>query len=777
MDHTTISDYMAHGFCLLWEPQLVWLHVISDILTGIAYYSIPIAMFYFAYKRRDLPFLKTFILFGVFILACGTTHFLAAYTVYVPAYWQQGIVKAITAVVSVLSAILFIPMLPKAIALPSLTKALEDVRQLNIRLKNQLDENQVAAKALADSETRLRSIVQTAQDAIISISRDNEIVLWNKGAEQIFGYTSDEALGNDISIIMPPRHIQPHKQAVEQFFATGRLKYNGKVLELSGLRKDGSEFPIELSVATWETTDGVFFTGIIRDVSERKQIEEDLHKSERNYRSLFETINDGIYRSTIDGRFTMLNPAGARMLGYDSPDDAIGQSAIQHWEDPEDRRRFIEILGKEHSVRFYAIRALRKDGKNVLMELSARLLTNANEDSVGIEGIMRDVTAQKHLETQLRQAQKMEAIGHLAGGIAHDFNNILTGIIGYYAIIDRKMKTDDPSRPHLSVIKDLALKAANLTNSLLAFSRKQVIDVKNTSINDIVFKMQNILSRIIGEDIKLTAQLALEDLTAKVDRGQIEQVLMNLVTNARDAMPNGGTLTISTQKQAIDENFVRAHHYGEIGNYVLISVSDTGIGMDEKTKEQIFEPFFSTKEVGKGTGLGLAMVYGIIKQHNGFINLYSEPNQGTIFRIYLPLAESEKEGEIIPEKIPLPTGNETILLVEDDQSVMNVTKLFLEDCGYKVIEAVDGDEALKVFIDNKDSIKLVISDLILPKKHGKDFYNDAKKIVPGMKVLFMSGYTADVISTKGLLPEGMNFMTKPVDPDKMLRRVREILDS
>jgi CheY-like chemotaxis protein len=370
----------------------------------------------------------------------------------------------------------------------------------------------------------------------------------------------------------------------------------------------------------------------------------------------------------------------------------------------------------------------------------------------------------------------MEAIGQLAGGIAHDFNNILTAIIGFGNLLKMEMSSDDMLRSYVTQILNSAERAANLTQALLAFSRKQIINPKPVDLNEIIRTLEKLLSRIIGEDIELSVFLTDKDLTVMADPTQIEQVLMNLATNARDAMPDGGSLIIRTDVVHIDYEFLKVHGYGKPRNYALIIVEDTGQGMDDETKERIFEPFFTTKEVGKGTGLGLSMVYGIIRQHDGYINVYSESQKGTVFKIYLPLIKSIAE-EQRPEKLPtVKRGTETVLVAEDDTQVRELTKEILKDFGYTVLDAVDGEDALRVFNSNKDKVDILLLDVIMPKKNGKEVYDEIKKIKPTIKTVFMSGYNADVIHKKGIIEEGLDFILKPILPEDLLIKIRDVLD-
>jgi len=393
------------------------------------------------------------------------------------------------------------------------------------------------------------------------------------------------------------------------------------------------------------------------------------------------------------------------------------------------------------------------------------------------DGIFSDITEYKRLEAQLRHAQKLEAVGQLVGGIAHDFNNVLTAIIGFAGILQMKMKREDPLTVNVEQVLEAAERGASLTQSLLVFGRKQSINTVPVDIAELIKRMEKLLVRLISEDIQLKTVIQDPELVVIGDSVQIEQILINIVTNARDAMPNGGTLTIDVHREKLDKEFTKTHGYGKPGAYALISVSDTGIGMDEKTRARIFEPFFTTKEVGKGTGLGLSIVYGIVKQHNGFINAYSETGKGTTFKIYLPLlrgaVEKVKPADVAASII---IGTETVLIAEDDDSVRKISKKLLETFGYTVIEAVNGEEAVKRYMENKDNIRLLILDVIMPKKSGKEAYEQIREVSPGIKTLFMSGYTADVIQTKWIVEKGLDFISKPSSPTDFLRKIREVLD-
>jgi PAS domain S-box-containing protein len=495
-----------------------------------------------------------------------------------------------------------------------------------------------------------------------------------------------------------------------------------------------------------------------------------------------ESVTDYIYTVEVKNGSpvrTIHGPGCVTVTGY-TPEDYRADPDLWHrmiFE--EDRPAVLNQASKVLTgtpVAPFEHRIIHKDG-------SLRWVRNApvprfgrDGGLVAYDGLITDITSLKLLENQLRQAQKMEAVGQLAGGIAHDFNNILTAIIGYANLLMMKLPEDDPGRAYVDPIIQSAERAAHLTSNLLAFSRKQIINLKPVSVNDIIRRVEKLLVRVIGEDIAFRTRLSSDDHAVLADSIQIEHVLMNLATNARDAMPDGGTLVVETDAYELGEEFVRAHSYGKPGRYVLITVTDSGIGMDENVLSHVFEPFFTTKEIGKGTGLGLSMVYGIIKQHNGYITVASEPGKGTTFKLYLPLITAATVGDKIKNSAAVKRGKETVLLAEDDTPVRELTRRVLEGAGYTVIETSDGAEAVSTFKNNKDTIGLVVLDIIMPRKNGKEACMEIRAIRPDIKALFMSGYTADIIHKKGILETGMDVILKPITPSNFLIKVREVLD-
>ncbi|MBA4349391.1 MAG: hybrid sensor histidine kinase/response regulator, partial [Thermodesulfovibrio sp.] len=516
-----------------------------------------------------------------------------------------------------------------------------------------------------------------------------------------------------------------------------------------------------------------------------KMIEEKtkaLRESEEKFRVISAAACDAIITMDNEGKISYWNEAAEKIFGY-SVQEALGKelhiflAPLRYHKAYREGFSKFKMTGQGPVIgKPLELVAVKKNAMEVPIELSISAINLRGKWNA--IGIVRDITERKKLEAQLLHAQKMEAVGVLTGGISHEFNNILQAIMSIGSLMQMKIKEGDPLRQYVIDLLASTDRAANLTRSLLAFGRKQPIYTMPADINDIVKKAVKFISMVIGEDIEVRTELSDEEMTVMADSRQIEQVLMNLITNARDAMPDGGVLTIQTKPIVIDEAFIKMHGYGKEGIYALISVTDTGIGMDKMTKGKIFDPFFTTKEVGKGTGLGLSIAYGIIKQHNGYINVYSELGKGTTFRIYLPLTEAMKEEAVHTkeEEAEKIEGTETVLIAEDEGHVRKFTKETLERFGYKVIEATDGDEALQKFKENEDRIQLLILDVIMPKRNGREVYDEIRKTKPDIKVIFVSGYPADVIHEKGIPEEGFNFIPKPIRPTDLLKIVREELD-
>jgi two-component system cell cycle sensor histidine kinase/response regulator CckA len=512
---------------------------------------------------------------------------------------------------------------------------------------------------------------------------------------------------------------------------------------------------------------------------EYKRNEEALRRSEARYRSLVQSAVYGIYRSSIEGRFFDVNPALITMLGYESVEEVLALDPKSDvFLDPSEQARVMVEFERGARLDNFEVRWKRKDGNAITVRLSGRLVNSPEETAEVVEIIAEDITERRVLENQFRQAQKMEAVGRLAGGVAHDFNNLLMVISGYTELLLEHTRKNNPLYPKIEAIHQATDRATTLTRQLLAFSRKQLLELKVVDLNIIVEDMERLLRPLIGENIELETQLATDLGRTRADAGQIEQVLMNLVVNSKDAMPNGGKITIQSANAKLNNEDVRREYtYIQPGLYVVLSVTDTGEGMDKETQLRIFEPFFTTKEKGKGTGLGLSTVYGIIKQSGGYVLVESEPRQGTTFRIYLPRVEDALAPAGSVGVSQSQTGGlESVLLVEDEESVRQLVRETLEAKGYKVLEADNGEAALQMVSGHSGKIDILITDVVMPGMSGRELSARMCASRPQTKVLYLSGYTEDAIVHEGVVDPGTAFLQKPFTLQALSRKVREVLD-
>jgi PAS domain S-box-containing protein len=654
-----------------------------------------------------------------------------------------------------------------------LLKAQNELMLFNEQLEQTVESR---TAALRESEGRYRLLLESVTDYVYTTLVDNGrpvATSHGSGCGAVTGYTSVEYTADpDLWIRMVHEEDRPIVLEQADSVLAGKTPFT---IEHRIIHKDGRVCWIRNTPVPRYNREGSLIAcdGIVTDITERKRAEEEIRKGKAEWERTFDAIVDPIMIVDLGYRIMRANKAMADKLGV-TPDETTGltcYTTAHGMDEPPPYCPYAQLLvdGLPHMAEIHEPRL----GGHFF--ISGSPLNNLDGKLYGCVCNYRDITERKLLESQLFQAQKMEAIGQLAGGVAHDFNNILTAIIGFSTLIEMNLDKNDPQRENLNHVLAGADRAAELTRSLLTFSRKQIINPQLVNLNEIIRKIEKFLKRIIGEDIDLKTSITPGALTINADSGQIEQVLMNLSANARDAMPKGGLLSLETGTVDMDADYVKLHGFGEPGCYALISVSDTGEGMDETICKKVFEPFFTTKEVGKGTGLGLSIVYGIIKQHNGFINVYSEPDKGTTFKIYLPLIQSATEGKDIREEEVLVGGTETILVVDDDTSLRELAEKFLRMFGYTIITAVDGEEALALFRENREKIDLVILDIIMPKMNGKDAFDEMRKINPDIKSIFISGYTRDIIHKRGLLDQSLEFVSKPLNPKKLLIKVREVL--
>jgi len=636
-------------------------------------------------------------------------------------------------------------------------------------------ETKRAEEALKQSERHFRQAVEYSPVAMAkTCGTEENILLVNRKFTELFGYTLEDIpdLGHWWPLAYPDEKYREEVKAewtskVEQAIKN-RCPF--EPIEAMVTCKDGSIRHIEFNFSCVGERNLVTFI----DLTEIKKAEEVIRASEKKYRTLFEKSKDAIFIWDNKRRVIDVNHACIELFGYTKEEILVDLERLYCHQ--EEGKHFWQRLQKFGFISDYEVEMVKKDGERITVHLSMSVIKDDAGQISGYQGIIRDMTERKRLERQLLQSQKMESVGILAGGIAHDFNNLLTAISGYGQILLETLPEDDElSQESIGIVLKAADRAAELTRGLLAFSRKQLISPKPVHIDTLISDTGKLIKRIIGEDIEFSTNFSGKNLLLKADPGQVEQVLMNLATNARDAMPNGGRLSITTREVIVKDGSETLYDLPSPGKYAVISVADTGTGIDKMTLERIYDPFYTTKEVGKGTGLGLAIVLGIIKQHNGSVIANSEPGKGTTFDIYLPLVK----GHAVKEDAKIPArhagGLETILVVEDDETVRMFMEKILERAGYKVIIAQNGEEAVVRFKAH-DEISLVLSDLVMPKMNGREMQDEIRKIKPGIKVIFISGYSADVMQKKGMLEKGTEFITKPYKKNDLLQKIREILD-
>lgn len=641
-----------------------------------------------------------------------------------------------------------------------------------------LSESQRLRAVAERSERRLREMIQSL-DAIVweADAETLQFSFVSQRAEELLGYPVGRWLAEPDFWV---RHIHP--QDCDETLSTCRTAIaDGRdhEFEYRMMAADGKEVWLRNIVRLARDTAGraVRLRGLMVDVTERRQVQEALRESEAKYRSLVEGVPVGVYRTSPDGQVLEANPALAQMLGYGDTPSQLKVSSEDIYVDPENRREWRDLMHRHGMVRDFETQARRRDGSIIWLRDNARAVKDAHSQITHFEGVLEDITERKGLEEQLRQSQKMEAVGRLAGGVAHDFNNLLTIITGYSELLLESSSLDDRHHAHVEEIKKAGVRAATLTRQLLAFSRSQVLTPQVLDLNGVVANMDKMLRRLIGEDVELVTILGQPLGRVKADPGQIEQVIMNLAVNARDAMPQGGKLTIETANADLDAAYARTHATVVPGPHVMLAVSDTGSGMDAQTQAHIFEPFFTTKEKGKGTGLGLATVYGIIKQSGGSIWVYSEPRRGATFKVYLPQVQQPSGEARRDQAADSAAGHETILLVEDEPALRAMVRSVLEAKGFKVLEARHGEDALIVSEQHKGNIHLLLTDVVMPGMSGRELAEQLVHAYRGLKVLYMSGYTDDAIVHHGVLGSDMAFLQKPFTPDSVARKVRQVLDT
>jgi two-component system cell cycle sensor histidine kinase/response regulator CckA len=631
-------------------------------------------------------------------------------------------------------------------------------------------------RQLVEREELFHLISENAADMIAVVDMKGKRLFNSLSYQTVLGYSKEELQASSAFEQIHPDDRDRVREAAE----AARKSGIGETLEYRLRHKNGTWLFLESTSSVISNASGEPEKLVIvnRNITERKKTEEALRRSEADFRSLVEDAPYGIYRASASGRFLQTNPALQKMLGYESAEE------LQKKDLPGDiflhaaeYQRLTDLLIRTEEIKDIEMEWKRQDGSAITMRCSGRLTNDENGVPAYFEMFADDVTEKRVLERQLRMAQKMEAIGRLSGGIAHDFNNHLGVIIGYSRVLKKALAGNEALSEHALEIEKAGQRAASLTKQLLAFSRQQVLTPTVLSLNTLASDMEGMLPRLLGEDVEVSLTLDSALGSVKADPSQIEQVIMNLAVNARDAMPEGGKLQIQTANAEFDLAYTRTHPGSKIGKYVLLAVTDTGTGMDPATLMHIFEPFFTTKELGKGTGLGLATVYGIVKQSNGYIWVDSTPGKGTSFEIFLPRHVGERTVEVpkIDSRETL-SGSENILLVEDAQPLRKLAQTFLEAAGFRVLSAAGGEDALQVAARCGINLDLLLTDVVMPGMNGRVLAERLQPRQPGMKVLYMSGYTDSFIAGHGVLDPGTHLLHKPFTEEDLIRKVREVLD-
>ena len=620
------------------------------------------------------------------------------------------------------------------------------------------------------AEAKFRGLLEAAPDAIVGVGIDGRIALVNGQAERLFGYSRDEMIGQLVEMLVPSGVRNAHSKHRGAYFASPVTRPMGAGMELAGRRKDGSEFPAEISLSAIETEEGLLVSAAIRDGTDRKQA------------AIVSSSNDAIISQTLDGTITTWNPGATHMYGYE-PGAVLGRS-IELVIPPEHlalvRAAMARAARGERTSEFETIR-VRADGIRVDVAITVSPIFDSAGTVTGLSTISRDITERKQaaeerrvLEDRLSQSQRLESLGLLAGGIAHDFNNLLAVIVNYASFIADEIADNESASADLEQIRIAAERAADLTRQLLIFGRGETIQPEILDLNTVVRDVQTLLSRTIGEHVELVVETRPDLSTVRADRGQLEQVLVNLAVNARDAMPNGGTLTIETDVVDIDEDNTRLRRELQPGRYLTLSVSDTGVGMSPEVIARAFEPFFTTKQRGEGSGLGLATVYGIVAEAGGTVILYSEGGLGTTVRVLLPAVdEPASPTRQRPTTTVAQGGGETILVVEDENAMREVAVRILRGNGFKVLAAANAQEALSILDDR--GCDLLLTDVIMPNMSGRELVELVHERTPGLPVLYMSGYSQGVLGRQRVLDDGVALIQKPFNARDLLEKVRSVL--
>ena len=704
------------------------------------------------------------------------------YILFIPLIWiavQHGLPGATiaTCVINVTAMFTADATHSAGTALPRLQLAMLALALTGLCVGAAVSERKRVEQALEKSESNLRHAQQVATVGSWHVNIPEDELTWSEETYRLFNLPREMPI--DINLV--EKYIHPDDRPTFRTkwaaaFSTGRYEYEHRMVVDGVTKWVRALAQVEFDKRHCPVT----VTGTVQDITDRKWAEEALRQAEEKYRALFEDAVVGMYQGTPDGFLLTVNRALAQMFGFSSSDEMLAEiTEIPRVkaDGTKNQEVFKQLLEAKNEVRDLEYEVRRPDGKQLWILENAHTICGPDGKTLFVEGALLDISQRKFLEAQLRQAQKMEAIGRLAGGVAHDFNNALGVMMGYCELAQLNLSIDSPLHKNLSEIIKAGNRASSLTRQLLAFSRKQSIEPVVLDLNSVVSDTEKMLRRLIGEDIDLTMKRDPKLKRVKADKGQIEQILMNLVVNARDAMPRGGRLAIETANIEFREPDTLRHTFLKPGHFVVLSVADTGCGMSQDVQAHIFEPFFTTKDPDRGTGLGLSTVYGIVKRSNGFLLVESEIGKGTTFKVCLPQVDDVNEvAQTVSENKTIPHGVETVLLVEDEESLRRLAFGCLATSGYNVLEAHDGQDALKVAARYSSPIHLLLTDVIMPGISGRELADSLKLARPEVKILYMSGYTHDLVTQRGILDTGSELLHKPFAINALLAKVRDVLD-
>jgi hypothetical protein len=637
------------------------------------------------------------------------------------------------------------------------------------------------------------NLLEAIPDAIVAVDGAGTILQVNSQTEQLFGYDRKHLIGQKVEMLVPERHRPQHGQHRDDYAHAPKVRRMGAGLELYGRRRDGSEFPVEISLSPVTVEKGTLVLSAIRDISDRKRIVEDLRRAHEElekktteqlgeYRarlaSIVDSSEDAILSKDLQGAITSWNKGAERIYGY-TASEIVGKpvSVLTPGDRPDEIPAILGKIQRGESIDHHETVRVTRDGQHLNMSISVSPLRDLSGKIAGASVIARDITAQKKAEEHLRQAQKMDAVGRLAGGVAHDFNNILGIITACAELLRDQISPSVAPAEYITNIHKAAERGAALTRQLLAFSRKSVVQPQVLDLNDHLKGVSKLLRPLMGDDVEIPILTRTSSALIEIDPGQLDQIVINLAVNARDAMPRGGKLLLETSTVNLDETFSVQHGPMNPGAYVLLAVSDTGTGMDEATVARVFEPFFTTKELGKGTGLGLATVYGIVRQSGGHIWVYSELGRGTSFKIYFPSAEHKigTATKAAPETALPRLEGRTILLVEDDELMRSLTRQLLVEQGFAVIEASDGESAMASLEAHPGGVDLLLTDVVMRGMSGPELVTRVNGSHPSVKVIYMSGYTGELIAEREILKSGIALLEKPFTRSALLKIIHSAL--